>query len=85
MLAIEDDEKAGDANVRGNAVLVKEPVGQVGSQLVVLDIGRGLRHPQRDGGCREVEQMLADCPEQELPDPVAGARTRRATRRYRIG
>lgn len=74
VLSVEDDKKAGDANVRGNALFVKELVGQVGSQLVVLDMGRGLRGPQGNGGCWKAEQMLADCPEQELPRPVAGAR-----------
>jgi len=73
VLSVKDHKKACDANVRGNAFFVKEPVRQVGSQLVVLDIGRGLRRPHGDGGCWKVDQMLADCPEQELPGPVAGA------------
>jgi len=74
VLAIEDDEKASDTNVRGNAFFMKEPVSQVDPQLIVLDSGWGLRHPQRDSGYRKVQQMLAYCPEQELSDLVVGAR-----------
>jgi hypothetical protein len=49
VLPVEDNEKACDANVRRNGFFVKELMGQVGPQLVVLDIGRGLRHAPRDG------------------------------------
>jgi hypothetical protein len=74
VLAIEDDEKTGNANVCGKPFFMKQSVSQVDAQLVVLDGRWGLGQPQRDGGYRKVQQTLADCPKQELPGPVAGAR-----------